>query len=87
MHSVFIILAVTNIYLMTFAFGRVDLGTGRPIIIIALFTISLLWMFEFAMGVKQSLADKRSKLPTEESREEAFRDRLNKNKPRGRRIT
>ena len=72
---------------MTFAFGRVDLGTGRPIIIIALFTISLLWMFEFAMGVKQSLADRKSKLPTEESREEAFRERLSKNSNRGRRIT
>lgn len=86
MHSVFIILAVTNLYLMTFAFGRADLGDGRPIIIIALFTISLLWMFEFAMGVKQSLADRRSKLPTEESREEAFRDKLRK-QPRGPRIT
>ena len=71
---------------MTFAFGRVDLGTGRPIIIILLFGMTLLWAFEFAMGVKQSLADRKSKLPTEESREEAFRERLDRNK-RGRRIT
>ncbi len=72
---------------MTFAFGRADLGDGRPIIIIALFTVSLLWMFEFAMGVKQSLADRKSKLPTEESREEAFRERLAERSKRGRRIT
>jgi len=87
MHSVFIILSAANLYLMTFSFGRADLGDGRPIIIILLFGMCLLWAFEFAMGVKQSYADRKSKLPTEESREEEFRERLNRNKERGRRIT
>ncbi len=86
MTSMFAIMGVTNIYVMTFVFGRADLGDGRPIIMIALFTLSLLWLFEFAMGVKQSLADKKSKLPTEESREEQHREMVRK-PPRGRRIT
>lgn len=76
MHSVFIILSAANLYLMTFAFGRADLGTGRPIIVILLFGMTLLWAFEFAMGVRQTIADKKSKLPSEQDREEEFRERL-----------
>lgn len=86
MHSLFVIIAGSNLYLFTFVVGRADLGTGRPIIAILYFVLALLWLFEFSMGVKQSLADKKSKLPTEETREEEFRERLRK-PPRGRRIT
>ena len=78
MRSIFVIIAGANIYLMTFAFGRADLGTGRPIMVILLFVISLLWMFEFAMGVKQEIADRRDKTPGAQSEEEQdrFRERL-----------
>jgi len=66
MKSLFLIIAIANLYMLTFIFGRADLGTGRPILVVGYFGMMILWGVEFAINLRESRKD----LTTDEMQDE-----------------
>lgn len=72
MRALYMIIAVTNIYMFVFVAGRSEFGTGRPILAAAYFVLAILWAIEFAFDMRSIFQQKK------QTRGEQLKERLRK---------